>query len=44
MPSRSELKAAELECGEAISEFNQKQWRAFIERMGPNPLCTIPFW
>jgi hypothetical protein len=37
-------KAAELECGDVIRDFNQKQWRDFIARMGPHPLSTIPFW
>ena len=38
------LKSCEIECGEAIHEFNIKKWNEFLDKMGPNPLSSIPFW
>jgi hypothetical protein len=38
------LKAAQIECGEAISAFKQSQWKIFIKNLGPHPLSTITFW
>jgi hypothetical protein len=38
------LKTAQIECGDAISIFNQSKWKEFIKKMGPHPLSTIPFW
>ena len=38
------LKQAELEISEAIRELTRKRWNEFLERMGPHPLSTVPFW
>ena len=40
----SKPKEFQILIGEAIDAFCYQKWTIFLNRMGPNPLSTKPFW
>ncbi len=39
-----QMKEAQVWVGDALDLFATNQWNAFLDRMGPHPLLTVPFW
>ena len=44
MANCEKIKEIRILLGETISKFNQNQWNEFLNKMGPHPLSTVPFW
>ena len=42
--SRKNLYTLKSNINNEIREFKNAQWRAFLDRIGPKPLSTVPFW